>query len=132
MARLLDNLTTYLIAQGVCTKAGKDIFIGMLPEKQDNALKLEQTGGLEPDRYLPIEQPTVQVMVRNTSYPDGLDKAKAVYDALHRKGDDTVLASGGVDMMTCFAIQEPFHLGLDENNRHLFVVNFVFKLRGND
>lgn len=132
MARLLDNLAAYLVAQSICTKVGKDVFIGLLPEKQDNGVKLEQTGGIEPDRDIPIEQPTVQVMVRNKAYPDGLDKAKAIYDALHRKGDDLVLEAGGVDVMTCFAMQEPFHLGLDENSRHLFVVNFVFKLRGND
>ena len=132
MARLLDNLAQYLVDQGICTKEGKDVFIGMLPEKQDNGVKLEQTGGVSPDKYLPIEQPTVQVMVRNSSYPDGLDKAKAIYEALHRKGDDLTLEAGGVDVMTCFAIQEPFHLGMDENSRHLFVVNFVFKIRGND
>lgn len=132
MARLLDNLVTYLIAEGIATKGGKDIFIGVLPENQDNAVKLNQTGGLEPSHYLPIEQPTVQVMVRNTAFGAGLDKAKAIYDALHRQGDNLLLASGGVDVMTCFAIQEPFHLGQDENQRHLFVVNFVFKLRGND
>lgn len=132
MARLLDNLAQYLVDEGICTKKGKDVFIGVLPEKQDNAVKLLQTGGLSPDHYLPIEQPTVQVTVRNTAFPAGLDKAKAIYDALHRLGDDAVLETGGVDVMTCFAIQEPFHLGQDENQRHLFVVNFVFKLRGND
>jgi len=132
MARLVDNLATYLVSQGICGAKGTGIFIGDLPEKQNNAVKIEQTGGVEPDKYLKVEQPTVQVMVRNTSYPNGLDKIKEIYDALHQQGDDLVLEAGGVDVMTVFALQEPTHIGKDANNRHLFVVNFVFKLRGND
>lgn len=132
MAGLLENLAAYLVTQGICSKEGSDLFIGTFPETDGNAVKLEQTGGIEPDKYLPIQQPTVQAMVRNSSYSDGLDKMTAIYDALHRKGDDLALESGGVDVMTCFALQEPYHLGQDDNSRHLFVVNFAFKLRGND
>lgn len=129
MARLVDNLSQYLIDQSIAVKEGKDIFIGFMPENLGNCIMLDQTGGVEPDKYVPIEQPTVQIMVRNTSYNAGFYKMTAIYHALHQLLDDAVLETGGVDVMTVFALQEPVHLGKDENDRHIFSVNFVFKIR---
>lgn len=130
MARIVDNLLAYLIAQGVVTTAGTDGFIGELTEGgADNIVALDQTGGVSPDRYIPTEEPTIQVTVRNTSYADGWDKINAIFALLHKKNDALVLESGGVDIMSCFALQSPQHIGEDENTRHIFTCNFVFKVR---
>ena len=125
--RLITNLATYLQAQGIGT-GGTDLFIGRLPEV-DNCIMLDQTGGVEPDRDLPIEKPTIQVTVRNTDYTDGFDKLKSIYDLLHQKKDDLVLESGGVDIMIVNALNEPSHIGEDESSRHLWTCTFVFNLR---
>lgn len=124
---MIENLATYLEDQGIGTKAS-DIFIGRMPEV-DNCIMIDQTGGVEPDRYIPIKKPTVQIMVRNTDYTNGLDKIKEIYDLLHQKRDDLVLESGGVDVMLVDAMQEPTHIGEDDNERHIFTCNFVFRLR---
>jgi hypothetical protein len=125
--RLITNLATYLQAQGIAT-GGTDLFIGKMPEV-DNCILLDQTGGIEPDTYLPVEKPTIQVTVRNTDYTDGMDKLKTVYDLLHQKKDSLVLESGGVDVMIVSALNEPSHIGEDENSRHLFTCSFIFQLR---
>lgn len=132
MSLLLDDLGVYLQAQSIGT-VGTDLFKGILPESPDDCISIDQSGGVEPDRELPLEKPTIQVLVRNDDYATGLTKAKAIYDLLHRAGHDNgaepVLKVGGVDVMDIFAMQEPFHLGKDENERDLFTLNFVFYLR---
>ena len=130
---LTDNVSQYLITQGIATAEGTDIFIGSLPDSDastfDNAILIRDTGGAEPDKHLPIKQPTIQILVRNVNYDTGYNKAKAIRDALHQKLDNTVLEVGADDVMTIFAMQEPTHLGMDESNRHLFTCNFIFKVR---
>jgi hypothetical protein len=125
--RLITNLAQYLEDQSIGT-GGTDLFIGRMPEVDDCVL-LDQTGGIEPDKYLPITKPTIQVTVRNTDYTDGFDKLKTIYDLLHQNNDTLVLEAGGVDVMIVNALNEPSHIGEDENSRHLWTCTFVFNLR---
>ena len=127
MARLVENLATYLQSQGIGTKAS-DIFVGLMPDNQDNAIMIDQSGGV-PEKYLPVRKSTVQISVRNTSYLTGLDKITTIYNLLHQKGDDLVLDAGGVDVMRIDALGDPGHLGQDESGRHIFSSNFVVMLR---
>lgn len=128
MARLVENIASYLQAQGQGTKA-TDIFIGKMPDALDNAIMVDQSGGVSPDKYLPVKKPTVQISVRNTSYLTGLDKITAIYNLLHQKGDDLALEIGGVDVMRIDAMGEPGHLGQDDSERHIFSCNFIVRLR---
>jgi len=125
--RLITNLAQYLEDQGIAT-GGTDLFIGRMPEV-DNCILLDQTGSVEPDKYLPVEKPTIQVTVRNTDYTDGLDKLKTIFDLLHQKKDNLALEVGGVDVMIVNALNEPSHIGEDENSRHLWTCTFIFQLR---
>ena len=129
--KLVENLADYLAAGGVGTVA-TNIFIGGLTDSPDDQVNLNASGGVEPNRENPIKQPTVQITVRNIAYDTGLLKITTIYDLLHQLNDAAVLASGGVDVMNCFALQEPTHLMKDESDRHIFVCNFVFMLRGSD
>lgn len=126
--RLVDNLAQYIEDNTSLTEA-TDLFIGIMPASPDNCVMIDQTGGVEAEREVPIEQPTIQVTVRNTAYPDGLDLIKTIYDLIHQAKDNITLETGGVDTMTIFAMGEPAHIGQDESQRHLFSVNFVFKIR---
>ena len=131
MANLVENLAKYLETNAIGTVA-TDIFIGGLLDSPDNMISINQTGGVQPNRENPIKQPTVQIAVRNTAFDTGLNKITAIYDLLHQMLDSEVLEAGGVDVMTCFAMQEPTHLMKDESDRHIFVCNFVFMLRGSN
>lgn len=125
---LSKNLAEYLEDNAIGT-VGTDMFISTMPDSTDNCIMIKDTGGVEPDHYLPIIQPTIQVLVRNSDYTNGMTKINAIKDLLHQKLDDCILEIGGVDVMTCFAMQEPTHLGMDDNERHMFSCNFVFKIR---
>jgi len=127
-SRLPDNLATY-IADNTGFAKKTNLFIGRMPDTPDTALYLTATGGNEPNRYIPTPRKTVQVLSRASAYPDAYDNAQTVYDLLHRKNDSVVLETGGVDVMFIAALQEPTHIGLDDQERHVFTVNFQITLR---
>ncbi len=130
--QLLENIAEYLETEGFGTR-GTDIFIGFAPESEDdtenNIIMFDQTGGIEPDRDLPIAKPTVQVIVRNTDYKTGFNILQDIFDRFHRMNDSGVLVSGGVDVMRAYAINEVQPLGVDVKERYSFTVTFVFQYR---
>lgn len=128
--RFIDNVAAYLEDQHIGTIA-TDLFIASLPPTPDNAVMVDYTGGLAPDRYLPVRNLSVQTTVRSKEYADGYDKIQAIFTALHQKLDDTVLEAGGVDVMQINALQEPTFIGQDETGRSIFTCNFLFMIRGN-
>lgn len=123
---LSENLATYLASNGQGT-LGSSIFLGSMPDTSSNAILLEDTGGLEPNRYITIKKNTVQVTIRNKSYRTGITKANAIYDLLHQSYDQTNI--GGEDVMLIEALSEPNYLGKDESGRYLFSVNFLIQWR---
>lgn len=128
MENLLDDLAYYLEQQTVGTR-GSTLFISGFAGAQDNQIALVETGGVEPYKDIPINRPTVQVLVRNTDYKTGLTKAYEVFRLLDKQNDRLVLKAGGVDVMQVNALQEPTYLGQDDNSRHLFTCNYVFMCR---
>lgn len=127
-ARLHDNLAQYIEDNTNFTQ-GTDLFKGRMPESPNDLIYLTPTGGNNPNRYTPLPVKTVQVLSRAQVYNDAYDNAQTIYDLLHRTDDSVTLESGGVDAMAIFALQEPNHIGLDDQQRHIFTVNFQITLR---
>jgi hypothetical protein len=101
-----------------------------MPADVDNCVVLIETGGVEADKQLTdIKRPTVQIMVRNTSYETARTKIETIRDLLHGVKDTVILKTGGIDVMNIFAMQEPTHLSTDDNERKIFVCNFVIRYR---
>lgn len=127
---LLENIAEFLEDNEIGTR-GTDIFIGFLGDDGtiDNAVMIDQTGGVQPDRDLPISKPTVQIMVRDKDYTAGLSKLQTIFNLLHGAHDNLVLAAGGVDIMRIYAMNEPQHVERDEEERDIFTCTFVFQLR---
>lgn len=124
---ILENLSQYLQNNGIGTQ-GIDIFRREMPAGVDNCIMLDEAGGLEPDKDLPLSDPIIDVRVRNKDGDLGKSKIDSIKNLLHQKLSLT-LESGGVDVMICNCVTEPFHLGTDDNERHLFTASFHFKLR---
>jgi len=129
---LLENLAHYLEGQNIGT-GGEDLFIGFLGDSvdgtNDNVVMIDQTGGATPDIDLPITKNTVQIMVRDRNFENGMTKAKKIFDLLHNAHDGFILEVGGVNVMRIFAINVPQYVGRDEQERDLFTCTFVFQLR---
>ncbi len=129
---ILDELATYLVANTTLTVGGTTGTLTkaiMRDSQPDTVASLFETGGL-PSRQafstgtntdIVWERPSVQLLSRSLSYQTARAAAEAVYQALDGLGETTMSGTrwGSVD-----AIQAPFSLGRDENERYLVSVNF--------
>lgn len=124
---LLDELGDYLSTNGVGT-LGTDLFLGFLPESPNAAVALYETGGSAPVRAMrsspgqPVaRQPRVQVVARSTSYAAARSKAGDVYALLEGLGGVTL---GATRYLWGGAVQEPFPLGRDGQQRVMVACNY--------
>lgn len=124
---MINDVYTYLDAQTSLT-AGTDLFKSRLTESPNNQVVIYDTGGLEPDRYLPTADSTFQVLVRNTSYATGQSLVNDIVEALHQK-TNIELVEGSKYFYYIFLMYEPEHIGRDDKGRHEFSINFVCKYR---
>jgi hypothetical protein len=123
-----------MIAKAIADKAaaltlgavGTDIFVSALPPTPDACFAVYDTEGTEPDSYLPVRNPTFQILVRNTSYALGKAKIDAIREALHKLANFT---SDSVYFYAVLATSDGGYIGKDENGRHEFSINFRCKTR---
>lgn len=119
---LLDDISAHLQQQGVTGS----IYKGFYPDQPDSLVALFEYAG-EPmeltmsDNDPVLERPGLQVRVRSTTYPTGRTKIGEIVAILHGLANKTL---GGTRYLLIKANQSPESMGLDQNNRCEFVVNF--------
>lgn len=126
MGALLVDLADLLTTGGIATT----IYRGVLPEAPDDAIQLVESGGYPPvqamrgarDVSTVVEQPTVQITRRSSSYDRNVAGMNAVLRLLDGAGDRTI---NGTRYGWITAIQPPFDLGRDETHRHLRALNVL-------
>jgi|TARA_Y100000310_G_scaffold85390_1_gene82255 hypothetical protein len=130
---LLDDIGDILSTGGIGTVASTEdwgIFYGFLPPSPDRAVAIFETAGNESIRAMssgpgeaPAEQPRFQVRVRGEvyDYVEARRKARDCFNLLDQLGGVTVNATR---YLWVSALQSPFALGLDDNNRPSVVCNF--------
>ncbi|GIQ63715.1 hypothetical protein PACILC2_22830 [Paenibacillus cisolokensis] len=92
----------------------------------DNAAYVRIFGGFAPDRWTNVRRPSFQVVVRGKNGPTTEGIALALYDAFHKRQDYVI---GSQRVVASFADQSaPLYLGLDDNNRAMYSVNFTLIL----
>ncbi len=116
----LKDIGQLLQSKGIGT-LGVDIFLGQLPAKPDDIIAIFEYAGEPPDLHWQGEYPRVQVLVRNKSYEKGREKIEEVKNVLHGVRE-TIL--GNKRYLLIQALQSPFFMQRDENNRAIFVCNF--------
>lgn len=103
-----------------------NIYLGSMPDSPDNAVGIYPTDGYP--RSLSgtmVEEPTVMVKVRNTSYATGETLCNSIKDLLHGQNNVTVGTGGTARKMLLIEQQgDVLNLGRDENNRQLWSMNF--------
>ena len=120
---LLDDMATYLSAQGFGT-----IYKDFMPASPDSAIVAYIQPGLAPVHTMEpphvLEQPRVQVTVRNESLQTAHQTAKAVYGALNGLRTQTI---NGVVYHWITALSEPYVVGRDMNDRFLVACQYDVK-----
>lgn len=125
----LDELGARLVAQGVGV-IGTNIFYGstaIIPTGPGPYLTLNETGGIAPVRVQnkvtpTILRPTVQIIVRATTYQAARTMVQNAYNALDGVFNSTLSSIYYLSMM---ARQEPTDMGLDQSGRVQLVFNVI-------
>lgn len=124
---VISEVATYLDDQGLGSE-GVDIFHSYLPDTNDPAIAVLDTGGMQPDHYLPTKEPTFQIFIRAASYALGKAKLDAVRTALHQKANINLVANG-IYFYFIFAMSEGGHIGRNAAGQDEFSINFQARTR---
>jgi hypothetical protein len=127
MSKPIDDIAKYLQANNIGTLK-TDLFETYQPDKPDACIAILDTGGFEPDSYLPTGDPTFQILVRSIDYTTGKAKVDAIVNLLHLKAN-IQLVTDGVYFYYIKLMQEPVHLGRDKNERDEFSINLRTHIR---
>ena len=128
MATLVD-IANYLDANVAGLTLGTNLFIGRMPDDPNACVAVYEYGGTRPDQTmgggLPVLQnPSIQVRVRDASYASAETTAILCSQALEAIVDETINTTR-YNRVT--AIQAPFPLERDPEDRIVFVQNFDVK-----
>lgn len=121
---MLEDIGAYLVAHSFGT-AGTNLFYGDMPETPDVCIALFEYAGEPPEDTHDskgIDNPGLQVRVRGTSYATARATVLSIQDHLHTL-HNTALTAGRYLLIR--AVQSPFSLGRDSQNRIEIVQNFI-------
>ena len=123
---LLEEVATFLADEGIGTYPGT-IFIGCEPVEPTNCVTLYPTGGPKSGPDPARDTPTMQVRVRNATYPAGWNIAWNVFTLLT---EDEYFENHLETLRgKCTALQsQPMLLGRGSNDEFIFVQNFIWHL----
>ena len=94
-----------------------NVYIGSMPITPDNSVCIYPSGGYPRDLTGTfVEEPTVQIRVRNTVYTTGETLCNTIKDALHAKSSAKLLM---IEQQG-----DTLNLGRDESNRSEWTLNF--------
>ena len=122
---VIDDIAEQLEDAGVGT-VGTDIFISYLPDKVANGIGVFDTGGRQPDGYIPTKEPTFQIFIRAVTYSAGKTLLDSVRAALHQKANVTY---GSTYFYFILAVAEGGHIGRNEAGFDEFSINFKARTR---
>lgn len=129
--QFFDELGEWLEDQGVGTFGmdsgdGWGIYIISAPPEIKNSVVVTPTPSIS-DGEIPVTRRNFQVMVLSTDTSAAMDKAKAIYNLLHRKWNIALTT------LTCYnytSVGMPSYLGMDEQERAMIVANYTAFLKG--
>lgn len=127
---LIDDIAQHLHNEGIGT-LGTNLFKSSFPddEGQSFIIGIMDTGGVAPDTYLPIDNPTFQISVKATTYTTGKAKLEAIKSALHQKANTDLGVSGASYYYYIHAQSNGGHIGKTINGYDEFSINFIAKIR---
>ena len=117
---------------------GVDLTLAFMPENPNTVTTIYETGGAGPLNAFSTgggtriyEQPSIQIITRSTSYETARNIQETVFTALDGVNNQAVPSTGAVHYGSIDAVQSPFLISRDSNNRFKVGVNFdVLKSTG--
>jgi hypothetical protein len=130
---VLHGLATYIAAEGLAeyrpTSEAGTLYLNRVPAQPDNLLALFATGGVAATDSFSggLDNPTVQLRIRDRDNQQAMARAWQLYHSLHRLAG--VMLAGDLFLVECVAIQPPAFLARDENRRTEYVFNVRLMIR---
>ena len=116
-----EDIATILQTAGIGTK-GTDLFSGSLPDTgKVLAIGVMDTGGFDNGYSIGVEKPTVQIRVRGPKFDDVYNKVSAINSEISEAVDAII---GTTRYIHILQNSQPINLGLDDDNRFNYVLNF--------
>ena len=121
---LISDLTGFAV--------GAKLQVGhWLQDKPVRCVLVQETGG-DANFYCPdMADMLIQVLCRAETYFEAREDAYAVFGAIHGTSGWNLPGIGGNPdylAMTVEALAVPQYLGVDDNRRHLFSTNYIFRM----
>jgi hypothetical protein len=129
----VDIAAARLIADGICTALGTDVFRGsQLPPSPDSCVTLCEYPGRGPlpvlgDTVPSYDYPACQALARDASPDAAKAKAWAIYTSLAAVVNTTI---SGQRVLAIVPKQTPFFLRVDDNNRTIWCCNYEVQRQG--
>lgn len=128
MSNVIKEVAEYLEDNGIGT-LGTDLGYSWAPDDDlDVQVTVLDTGGVEPDRELPLSDPTFQIFIRSKDYDTGKTKLDAIRALLHQK-TNVELVANGIYFYYIFLQAEGGHIGRNDAGDDEFSMNFICKHR---
>ena len=124
----IDIKTMLEAESGLGLVFGTDLFVSYEPASPDNCVTIYDTGGGMPDITLQNGQynrDDIQIRVRNNNYADAMNVIYSLVGILQGK---TYIVNNIFYALIRETIA-PYHIGYDDNNRAIIVVNFQTQRR---
>lgn len=120
MQKLISETADYLVGKGEGT-LGSTIFIGQSPPNVVNCILITPTGGARPVLEKTTKSPTIQILIRNTSFNTASTKAKTIFDYFDDSWNVLSTIKG-----RCIGNHLPGPYYVDESGNFVFTLNMTF------
>ena len=129
---ILDDVAKYLSTTVTALTLGTNLTKGFMPDSPDTVVTVFETGGYRPTHFLTTgvqtrvyENPGIMVHARSTDYQTARNQADSVFTTLDGINNRMLpTTSGPRHYVSIDAVQSPFSIGRDKNDRFVFSVNF--------
>lgn len=102
------------------------IFIEYSPESPDDCITIYKNSGQSPTPNNVFKTPAIQLIVRGVNVTETEMLAEKITDSLNGYNSKPLIP-GGKRIYNVQALQSPYNLGKDKNNRYEFTVNFLIE-----
>lgn len=114
---LLRTLKYYLNQNSI-----DPVYISFKPATPDTCTTILVTPGLESDFKHNYDRDGIQIVDRGNDYDEALQRSNSTYSLLHGMGSMTI---SGIHIVSIRALQKPFLLRYDGQNRPEFITNYT-------
>ena len=135
---ILDDVASYLATNSTRLTVGVNLTKGHMPDSPSTVTTLYEITGFSPLHAFTTgaqtrfyEQPSLMIHSRSTDYQVARTTLEAVFTILDGVNNRGLPTTTGVRYAAIDAVQSPFDIGTDSNDRHKLSVNFnVMKSTG--